>query len=65
MLHMLVKVFEKKDPVPLEVPFLLPHEVIHELHRSSAVQDGGLENLFSFQMCFKFQKKLPQLNIRL
>lgn len=65
MLHMLVKVFDKKDPVPLQVPFLLPHEVIHELHRASALQDGGLENAFSVRMCFLFQGKIPQSNIRL
>ena len=32
------KVGDKKDPVPVQVPFLLPHEVLHELHRASALQ---------------------------
>lgn len=38
------KVPEKKDPEPVDVPFLLPHEVIDELSRAGSIQVGVAKN---------------------
>ena len=47
---------EKKDPVPVDVPFILPHELIHELFQAGPLQVGiakSMVSIFKQTSCLK------------
>ena len=39
--------FDEANPVPTEVPFLLPHELLHELSRAGSLQEGVSKQVVS------------------
>lgn len=54
------KVGDKKDPVPVAAPFLLPREVVHELHRTSPLQVGFLQTYVLCFVCIMCWKDNPK-----
>ena len=40
--------FDEANPVPTEVPFLLPHELLHELSRAGSLQEWVSKQVVPF-----------------
>lgn len=56
-----VQVHDKPDPEPVDVPFILPHELIHELFQAGPLQVGIAKSTVSIVLTSLLLKRLLTL----